>query len=244
MPHHSMPSHQDPLNRLFGAIGTGGIPARTSVFSMLDNVQKVLKVAETMGPMVKQYGPMMRNLPSVLTMIKDYQSNSATKDEPAGTATNDPSDSKAEKAQEAAAPAVAAQEPDSDKVIIAGPAAKRKGQKKTKAPADALSVETAEATSLEEPGELPSFKKSKLSLNGQSPSLFKKAKREDVPILSPTAQDMTALESKKDSPVSSIADIPVIKRRKPAKNENSQKNVPSRPNAAASKGLSQPKLYI
>lgn len=72
---HGMPRHAGSVDRFLGTIGSGGsITGGTSIFTMLNNVQKVLKVAETMGPMIKQYGPAMRNLPSIMTALKDFQS--------------------------------------------------------------------------------------------------------------------------------------------------------------------------
>jgi outer membrane biosynthesis protein TonB len=71
---HEMPRHQGSVDRFLGTIGSGGnITGGNNIFTMLNNVQKVLKVAETMGPMIKQYGPAMRNLPSIMTALKDFQ---------------------------------------------------------------------------------------------------------------------------------------------------------------------------
>ncbi|MFG6494147.1 VrrA/YqfQ family protein [Fictibacillus sp. UD] len=75
-----MPRQMGSVDRFLGTIGSGGsVAGGTSVFTMLNNVQKVLKVAETMGPMIKQYGPAMRNLPSIMTALKDFQSGSNKK---------------------------------------------------------------------------------------------------------------------------------------------------------------------
>lgn len=75
---HGMPRHAGSVDRFLGTIGSGGsITGGTSIFTMLNNVQKVLKVAETMGPMIKQYGPAMRNLPSIMSAFKDFQSGSS-----------------------------------------------------------------------------------------------------------------------------------------------------------------------
>ncbi|MBN3556164.1 hypothetical protein JYA63_17960 [Fictibacillus nanhaiensis] len=79
---NGMPRQMGSVDRFLGTIGSGGsITGGTSVFTMLNNVQKVLKVAETMGPMIKQYGPAMRNLPSIMTALKDFQSGSSSKAE-------------------------------------------------------------------------------------------------------------------------------------------------------------------
>lgn len=75
-----MPRQMGSVDRFLGTIGSGGsVTGGTNVFTMLNNVQKVLKVAETMGPMIKQYGPAMRNLPSIMTALKDFQSGSSKK---------------------------------------------------------------------------------------------------------------------------------------------------------------------
>ncbi|MCM3716848.1 YqfQ family protein [Fictibacillus phosphorivorans] len=69
-----MPRHAGSVDRFLGTIGSGGsVTGGTSIFTMLNNVQKVLKVAETMGPMIKQYGPAMKNLPSIMTAFKEFQ---------------------------------------------------------------------------------------------------------------------------------------------------------------------------
>ncbi|MFC0188158.1 VrrA/YqfQ family protein [Fictibacillus aquaticus] len=233
-----MQTHHDPLNRMFGAIGTGGIPARTSVFSMLDNVQKVLKVAETMGPMVKQYGPMMRNLPSLMTMLKDYQNGTAGKEEAAETeAVQEPdSETSAEPADNNEEPG---QEKAAEKTVIAGPAAAHKNKK---------SIKTAAAESIEQAEEedtRPSFKKNKLAASGKSRSLFKKQKfkeeleaavktaKEEKPISAP---EITA-ESNKDiteKPKNEDFTIGEVKPLRPRPKKNPNKGTLS----------SKPKLYI
>lgn len=96
---HGMPRHAGSVDRFLGTIGSGGsITGGTSIFTMLNNVQKVLKVAETMGPMIKQYGPAMRNLPSIMTALKDFQSKgSATKEETSAEADTSKKADKTEK---------------------------------------------------------------------------------------------------------------------------------------------------
>ncbi|MDR7072772.1 VrrA/YqfQ family protein [Fictibacillus barbaricus] len=79
---NAMPPIPGSVDRFLGTIGNGGVPGGgTNVFTMLTNVQKVLKVAETMGPMIKQYGPAMRNLPSLMTAFKDFQSGGSSKND-------------------------------------------------------------------------------------------------------------------------------------------------------------------
>jgi hypothetical protein len=80
------------VDRFLGSVGGGGISGGTNVFTMLNNVQKVLKVAETMGPMIKQYGPAMRNLPSIMNALKDFQNGAVQKKDTASEpgASNEP----------------------------------------------------------------------------------------------------------------------------------------------------------
>lgn len=65
-------------NFLGGAADTGAEVASqagqsgSKVMSFLDNTQRVLKAAESAGPMIQQYGPMVRNIPSMITMMKEF----------------------------------------------------------------------------------------------------------------------------------------------------------------------------
>jgi hypothetical protein len=43
-----------------------------SAAGMLGNIQKVMNVANQVGPMVQQYGPMIRNIPSLITLYKEF----------------------------------------------------------------------------------------------------------------------------------------------------------------------------
>lgn len=42
----------------------------TNITSMLNNTQKVLQAAESIGPLVQQYGPMVKNIPSMWKVIQ------------------------------------------------------------------------------------------------------------------------------------------------------------------------------
>ncbi|MGC4376007.1 VrrA/YqfQ family protein [Fictibacillus sp. Mic-4] len=54
-----------------GLIGTGGAArAPVNIMTVLENVQKMFQVAETMGPMFRQYGPAVKNLPN---LVKKFQ---------------------------------------------------------------------------------------------------------------------------------------------------------------------------
>ncbi|RID89444.1 hypothetical protein D1953_02475 [Peribacillus asahii] len=45
------------------------------ITSMLNNTQKVLQAAEQFTPIVQQYGPMIKNLPSMWNIIRAFSSN-------------------------------------------------------------------------------------------------------------------------------------------------------------------------
>lgn len=38
----------------------------------LNNVQQVLKVVETTAPLIQQYGPLVKNLPTMLSIMKEF----------------------------------------------------------------------------------------------------------------------------------------------------------------------------
>ncbi|WP_456278260.1 VrrA/YqfQ family protein [Bacillus sp. AK128] len=46
---------------------------------MLNNVQKAIGVANQVGPMVQQYGPMVRNIPSLIKLYKEFNSSDDAK---------------------------------------------------------------------------------------------------------------------------------------------------------------------
>ncbi|MFG6118382.1 VrrA/YqfQ family protein [Thalassobacillus sp. B23F22_16] len=50
----------------FGAVQGGG----TDFASMLGNAQQVLKVAQSAAPMIQQYGPMVKNIPTLINLWK------------------------------------------------------------------------------------------------------------------------------------------------------------------------------
>jgi hypothetical protein len=45
---------------------------------MLGNIQKVMNVANQVGPMVQQYGPMVKNIPSLIKLYKELNSDDDT----------------------------------------------------------------------------------------------------------------------------------------------------------------------
>lgn len=47
---------------------------------MFSNIQKVMGVANQVGPMVQQYGPMIRNLPTLIKLYKEINSDDESTD--------------------------------------------------------------------------------------------------------------------------------------------------------------------
>ncbi|WP_257346003.1 YqfQ family protein [Pseudalkalibacillus decolorationis] len=64
------------LARLFTPSSGGSV----NLLGMVENVQKVMKMADTVKPLVQQYGPMVKNLPSMLQLLKEYQNYSSDED--------------------------------------------------------------------------------------------------------------------------------------------------------------------
>ncbi|SDH49413.1 VrrA/YqfQ family protein [Alteribacillus bidgolensis] len=69
-----------PLNGGPGLMGT------------LQNVQNVLKVAETAAPLIKQYGPLVRNIPTFLRLIKELGSSDSNESDDNKSEENDNND--------------------------------------------------------------------------------------------------------------------------------------------------------
>ncbi len=57
-----------------------GAGSGLNLIGMVENVQKVMKMADTVKPLVQQYGPMVKNLPSMLQLLKEYQNYSSESD--------------------------------------------------------------------------------------------------------------------------------------------------------------------
>lgn len=73
------PSQGPPTN--FGGNGFQGGPGHfpqgpqneAKWLGMMKNAQKGLSIIETVGPLIQQYGPIVKNLPSILSMLKEIQ---------------------------------------------------------------------------------------------------------------------------------------------------------------------------
>ncbi|WP_010632202.1 VrrA/YqfQ family protein [Sporolactobacillus vineae] len=62
-----------------GRGGTGG----ANLFGMLTNVQKAIQTAQTVLPMIQQFGPLIRNAPAILSVLKSMPDTGSSSD--AGT---------------------------------------------------------------------------------------------------------------------------------------------------------------
>ncbi|WP_408006804.1 VrrA/YqfQ family protein [Pseudalkalibacillus sp. A8] len=61
------------LTRFLSPNPGGGL----NLISMVENAQKVMKMADTLRPLIQQYGPMVKNIPSMLELLKEYQNYSS-----------------------------------------------------------------------------------------------------------------------------------------------------------------------
>lgn len=70
------------LSGLMGNFTSGGIP------EMLNNLQRVMGMAQQFGPMIQQYGPFIKNMPAMLKIMKELN-NSDSSSETENENTND-----------------------------------------------------------------------------------------------------------------------------------------------------------
>ena len=56
-----------PSKSVGSASGSGGISGT------LDNIQQILKMSQSVTPLIQQYAPMVKNLPAMLTLLKAFQ---------------------------------------------------------------------------------------------------------------------------------------------------------------------------
>jgi hypothetical protein len=72
------------VSRMMGQQGGGNFLANltnpANAGSMLNNIQKVMNVANQVGPMVQQYGPMIRNIPSLIKLYKELSADDETEE--------------------------------------------------------------------------------------------------------------------------------------------------------------------
>jgi hypothetical protein len=71
-------TNASPMGSILGNLQNAANPSFLS--SMMTNVQKVLKVAESVAPMVQQYGPMVRNIPAMFKIYQALKSDDTSKD--------------------------------------------------------------------------------------------------------------------------------------------------------------------
>jgi hypothetical protein len=57
-----------------------GMANPANLSNMLGNVQKALKMAETVGPMVQQYGPLVKNIPAMYKIYKELNNSNSDQD--------------------------------------------------------------------------------------------------------------------------------------------------------------------
>lgn len=70
------------LGRLFGGLGGasrfGALHAppmqSMNLMSMIENTQRVLNIFQSVSPIVQQYGPLLRNIPTIYKMLKESPS--------------------------------------------------------------------------------------------------------------------------------------------------------------------------
>ncbi|WLR60567.1 YqfQ family protein [Guptibacillus hwajinpoensis] len=72
-----LPQQAGMLSRILPGAGQGGM----DMMGMIQNVQKVMQAADTIKPMVQQYGPMVKQLPEMIALFKEYQKSSGSSEE-------------------------------------------------------------------------------------------------------------------------------------------------------------------
>ncbi|WP_112181116.1 VrrA/YqfQ family protein [Paraliobacillus zengyii] len=53
----------------------------SGVTGTLNNIQQVLKMSQSVTPLIQQYGPMVKNIPSMLALLKAFQESDDEEDE-------------------------------------------------------------------------------------------------------------------------------------------------------------------
>lgn len=83
-----MPTSNNPIGGLLqrfmgsgqnvGQMATRGFGGFQGLSNTLNNVQQILRVVDTAAPIVKQYGPLVKNLPSMYRMMKAFKDMDST----------------------------------------------------------------------------------------------------------------------------------------------------------------------
>ncbi|MBM7569891.1 VrrA/YqfQ family protein [Aquibacillus albus] len=60
------------IQRLFNSGGAQGLNSGAGIADKLGNVQQALKLAQSATPIIRQYGPMVKNLPTMIRMLKAF----------------------------------------------------------------------------------------------------------------------------------------------------------------------------
>ncbi len=71
------------MNPLMGATASSS-SGGTSLLGIINNIQRVLGIAQNVGPMIQQYGPLIRSAPALYRM---FRNNSSTSDSTETTTT-------------------------------------------------------------------------------------------------------------------------------------------------------------
>ncbi|WP_179123878.1 VrrA/YqfQ family protein [Paraliobacillus ryukyuensis] len=56
-------------SKLLSQVGSGG----GGITQTLTNLQQILKMTQSVTPLIQQYGPLMKNLPSMISLLKAFQ---------------------------------------------------------------------------------------------------------------------------------------------------------------------------
>lgn len=96
----NMPNIQQPYMMAQAAPKTGlagllqkFIPAGGNLTQTLDQLQNVLKMTQSFAPTLQQYGPLLKNLPSMLALMKEFNESDESADQSTDETTNKDSES-------------------------------------------------------------------------------------------------------------------------------------------------------
>ncbi|WP_158633980.1 VrrA/YqfQ family protein [Radiobacillus deserti] len=64
-----------PMGPGFGPTAFGQSAGKSGISGILGNTQEILKIAKTAAPYIKEYGPMVKNLPAMIQMVKALNSD-------------------------------------------------------------------------------------------------------------------------------------------------------------------------